>query len=388
MSSYRRDSVVEALEMGDPARIPWLEVGIDFKVVEGFLGHFSYYRSGFYEQNAYWDGKRDQVVASIAADIADIVNIIDLDAVPVLTVPPAGYCPKPMKYLGSDCYEDEKGNIYKFSSVTYGLDLVEQSNCDGAIPEVSDLKKRISEIEENFDKKPDPSTFELINRLVDRFKGERFIIVRADDVQIGSVGLTFEDRLLNTLLYPELTALTARIQGLTVAAMVKHYADAGVEGIVISEDYGSKVGPLVSIDHMNNVVFPNVRLICDEAKKYGLKVIKHSCGNNGALVGYFHDVGIDAYQSIQESADVDFKEVKDKYGANLCLIGGINVETLIYGSAHQVKEEVYRAERLLSRNGGFIFGSSQTLTNGCRTENIIAMKEAIEEVRARRLNQC
>ena len=74
-----KERVIAALEHREPDRVPIGEMAIDFELTEIALGRPTLYRSKWAEYMALWNGRRDEVVASYARDIVDLVRHFDLD---------------------------------------------------------------------------------------------------------------------------------------------------------------------------------------------------------------------------------------------------------------------------------------------------------------------
>lgn len=60
-----RERVLAALQHREPDRIPWGEHSIDYNVYQDILGRETFAQAKMKETQAYWDGRRDEVVASI-----------------------------------------------------------------------------------------------------------------------------------------------------------------------------------------------------------------------------------------------------------------------------------------------------------------------------------
>ena len=67
-----RERVHATLEHREPDRIPWGEHLIDYNVYEAILGRPSFVNSHFREQQAYWEGRRDEVVEHYRRDLPEL----------------------------------------------------------------------------------------------------------------------------------------------------------------------------------------------------------------------------------------------------------------------------------------------------------------------------
>ena len=74
---------------------------------------------------------------------------------------------------------------------------------------------------------------------------------------------------------------------------------------------------------------------------------------------------------------MDSKEVKEKYGDKVCLLGNIEIgEILTLGTPEDVDAEVRQKIRTLAPGGGYTVGSSNTVAHYVKLENFKAMIEA------------
>lgn len=83
-----RERVFAALEHKEPDRIPWGEHSIDYNVYEDILGRETLVQAKMKTTQAYWDGRRDEVVENYKRDRLDLVRMLEMDIVFVSQVPP------------------------------------------------------------------------------------------------------------------------------------------------------------------------------------------------------------------------------------------------------------------------------------------------------------
>lgn len=76
-----RERVFAALDHREPDRIPWGEHSIDYNVYEDILGRETFVQAKMKETQAYWDGRRDEVVESHKRDRLDLVRALEMDVV-------------------------------------------------------------------------------------------------------------------------------------------------------------------------------------------------------------------------------------------------------------------------------------------------------------------
>jgi uroporphyrinogen decarboxylase len=90
-------------------------------------------------------------------------------------------------------------------------------------------------------------------------------------------------------------------------------------------------------------------------------------------------VGYEGFQSIQESAGMDTKILKERYGEVLTFWTGIQCETLVSGTMAETRDEVMRSLDYLMPGGGFIFGSTNSVQFGAKTDNYLAALDVVRE---------
>ena len=130
-------------------------------------------------------------------------------------------------------------------------------------------------------------------------------------------------------------------------------------------------GPVISPDTLRDVFFPFMKMVNDETVKANMIPFFHCCGNTWELLKDYIAAGYKGYQSVQQSAGVDWKKLKDEYGKQLTIWAGVQCETLINGSFADVDKEVEQALKDLMPGGGFIFGSTNTVQFGANTDNYL-----------------
>ncbi len=117
-------------------------------------------------------------------------------------------------------------------------------------------------------------------------------------------------------------------------------------------------------------------------RKFGKKVILHSCGNVNSYLDFFVEMGFDAYQSIQGSAAMDLCAVKKNYGDKIALWGGVSLENLVAGTPEDVRRDVRRAMGCGKPGGRFILGTSHSVAVGSRYENFMALVDEYRKTAA------
>jgi uroporphyrinogen decarboxylase len=155
--------------------------------------------------------------------------------------------------------------------------------------------------------------------------------------------------------------------------LAKMMMEAGVDLIAIGDDYADTHGPLLSPKLFKEYELPYVRVICNEARKRGVPIWKHSDGNLYPIIEDLIDAGISGLHPIEPPV-MDLADVKERYGDKIFLAGNVDCRYVLpYGSEEDVRREVRRCIDAAARGGGYILTSSNSLHANVKVENIYAM---------------
>lgn len=373
-----RERVFAALEHREPDRIPWGEHSIDYNVYEDILGRETLVQAKMKQTQAYWDGRRDEIVECYKRDRLDLIRALEMDIVFVNRVPKKGYHPEPMEKLDERTYRDKHGNIYRVSSTTHDL-MPYKKNTEGyKPPTLESLQEQIDKLEEQPIGDPNDSCWEFVHHAVSEMKDTHFIMLLCGDLGFPGFGATEEEFWMNLVLQPEICKKIAELRGKRMLREVELYAQLGVDGIMPCGDLGSSTGLLASPEIYREMVYPWHKAHVEKAHRYGLKVLKHCCGHTWPVIDKLAEV-YDAYEGIQASGGMDIKKLKERVGHKICLWGGIWHEHIILGSVEDIRNDARYAFKYAAEGGGYIMGSTHSLAVDAKKENILEMKRCRDE---------
>ncbi len=373
-----RERVLAALEHREPDRIPWGEHAINYNVYEDVLGRPSLVHAQFKETRAYWEGRRDEVVESSKRDRIDLVRALEMDIVTVGAVPPKGYQPKPMERVDAETYRDEQGSLYRVSATTFDLMPYLRNTDEYVAPTVASLQIQIDELAAQPPDDPNDSRWEVVCHAVREMKATHFIMVLCDDLEFPRFGRTEEESWMNLVRQPEVCRKVAELQGRRMLREVELFAKLGVDGIMPCGDLGSSTALMASPRLYREMVLPWHRAHAAEARRHGLKILKHCCGHTWPVIDDLADT-YDAYEAIQESAGMDIGKLKARVGDRLCLWGCIWHEHIILGTPEDIRADARYAFSTAAPGGGYIMGSTHSLAVGAKVENVLEMKRCRDE---------
>ena len=150
-------------------------------------------------------------------------------------------------------------------------------------------------------------------------------------------------------------------------------------------DFGTQNSTFCSAETYDRVWLPYYRKVNDWIhQNTNWKTFKHSCGAVESLMDNFIESGFDIINPVQINAfGMDPKILKKKYGDKLVFWGG-GVDTqgaFAFGTPDQVKEQVKTQCSILNENGGFIFNTVHNIQANVPFRNVVAMLEALSEIR-------
>lgn len=257
-------------------------------------------------------------------------------------------------------WEDEWGNIWKRLPTTTGGEVIE-----GAIKDWSEIESY---------KMP---RFDLPVRYQ---RGGEVFAAHPDRYHIGGLpGFPFaimrymrkvEVFLADVLLYPEeVNALQRRVVDM-IKRCLEQWKEAGADGVVYCEDWGTQERLLVSPKLWHEMFEWGYREIVDHAQNLGIAVWMHSCGYIKDIIPTLVDIGIKVLQLDQPKlSGLDF--LAEHCHGKTAIWSPVDIQKdLPTGD-----EEYIRAcareliDKLGSNGGGFIskyYGSPESL--GCKPE--------------------
>lgn len=138
-----------------------------------------------------------------------------------------------------------------------------------------------------------------------------------------------------------------------------------VDGLFLTDDWGTQRGPFVSPAVFDHFFAPRYRRMFGAIHGYGWHVILHSCGRINALVPRLIALGVDVL-NMQQPRAYGLVEFGEEFRGRVCFLTTADIQsTLPRGNADEVREEV----RLLVRHwstpqGGLIvfnYGDAEAL---------------------------
>ena len=361
-----KERVMKALRHEEPDRVPTGEFAIDHSVVDEALGRPTFWRAKRRYTEALWEGRRDEVVESMKKDIVEFTQLMGIDMVPVQAVPHKDYPFTKPKQTDDDMWEDQWGNVLKYSHDTEDIGLWQQGEKP---PNTTDFQLP-PELHE--------SEMELVNYVMEELGDTHYIFTRPG--RFGGLGFIkgwTEDRFIRIAEDPDGVAAAELRAAESTRQHVEPFKNAGVDGVALGADYGHNKGPFVSPASFAKIYAPGLKRRSEILHEMGLPNLFHSCGNNRLILGQMVDAGIDAYQAIQPVEHIE--EIKAEFGDRLALWGGVSTDTLCRGTVDQVRQQALFTMKHCAPGGGLILASSHSVCVRTPLANYQAVLETIRE---------
>lgn len=193
-----------------------------------------------------------------------------------------------------------------------------------------------------------------------------------------------ETALMNMVLNPELfAAVNDKIIDfyLTANGIFYEAARGKIHAVLIGNDVGSQRGLMISPDLVRRFVIPGCRKLVEQAKRYGIKVIYHSCGSIAEAIPDFIEAGVDAIHPIQAlAAGMDAETLEKSYGGKVSFCGGVDTQyLLVSGTPAEVAARVQKLRQLFP-TGLIISPSHEAIQPDVPPANVYALFEEATKV--------
>ncbi|MBS7612281.1 hypothetical protein KEJ27_08820 [Candidatus Bathyarchaeota archaeon] len=356
-----RERFFKALELEEPDLVPITDLALDPPIVDTVLrrkvsGTVLTMAGG----SDSWENSLNYRLALVEA-----CEKLDFDAVPALSdysLTTRDYRPK---YLDSKRYVDHWGRIMQTSKEAKTTYFV-----GGIINSPGDLESY---------EPPDPfhpDVVEMVDRIMRRIKDRDIAVIAqchsgwhmAFQVR-GGIDKISIDLYRNPYFAKKLMEKIVE----ACRGFAKLMAEAGIDALFVTDDYADSRGPLINPKLFREYELPNLKDIVNIGKSYGIPVLKHSDGNLYPILDDIINTGIHALHPIEPGV-MDLKDVKEKYGSRVCLIGNVDCKYVLpFGGEEDVRRDVRRCIESAAQGGGFILASSNSLHANVRVENIYVM---------------
>ena len=181
-----------------------------------------------------------------------------------------------------------------------------------------------------------------------------------------------ENHLMYLALYPdELKAVYER-QVEWNKQVANHMMELGVDGIHVSDDWGSQNSLMFSYDMFRELIFPYHKQMAENVKKHdGILLSLHSDGCIASALDSIVEIGYDFIHPWQENANMPYSLYLDKYQDKLGILGGICVQSALgFENFEQLEREIRRVFSIL-KGKRWICCTTHFVQEHCSIEELI-----------------
>ena len=152
----------------------------------------------------------------------------------------------------------------------------------------------------------------------------------------------------------------ARLHEMVRAELLKNidaWADAGADGVMFWEDWGTQDRLMISPEMWREVFRPEFEVLVGRARQRGLAVIMHSCGAVDAIIDDLIEVGVSCLQFDQPTLH-GIDHLSNRYGGRVAFWCPVDIQrTLQTRDETKIRSEARElVEKLACFGGGFIAG--------------------------------
>ena len=188
----------------------------------------------------------------------------------------------------------------------------------------------------------------------------------------------FENFMMYMLSDPDFTnaALDRALEfNLDIIAQMPDWAD----GVRFGEDWGQQKGLLMGSRLWRGQLKPRLKILYEAARKRGLDVFIHSCGDIAEIFPDLIEIGVQAVNPIQpEVMDISF--LKREYGRDMVFYGGLPCQSIIpNGTPEQNLEACRSIYKILSEDGGYIYGPAGAIPTETPLDNLLVVIDYAEK---------
>jgi uroporphyrinogen decarboxylase len=146
------------------------------------------------------------------------------------------------------------------------------------------------------------------------------------------------------------------------------------------DDLGYKGNQFISLDMYRELLKPYHRRVVEWADRKGLKTRLHSCGDIRPFIPEWIEIGVDALNPLEVKAGVDPLKVKEQYGKDLVLHGGINA--VLWDDPDRIAQAVEETVPKLKEHGGYIFATDHSVPDTVSLKDFRRITDLVKKVGA------
>jgi len=144
------------------------------------------------------------------------------------------------------------------------------------------------------------------------------------------------------------------------------------------DDMGFKGKQFFGLETYRALLKPIHQRAIEWAHAKGIKAHLHSCGDVNPFIPDLIEIGLDALHPLEVKAGMNPLAIKQKFGRDLVLHGGINA--VLWDQVEAIEAEMRRTVPAMKESGGYIFSSDHSVPDSVSLEDfrrIIALAKQL-----------
>lgn len=133
------------------------------------------------------------------------------------------------------------------------------------------------------------------------------------------------------------------------------------------DDMGYSHNQFFSVKMYRELLKPVHKRAVDWAHSKGIKAHLHSCGDINPFIPELIDIGIDIINPLEVKAGMDPIQIKNNFGKDVVLHGGINA--VLWDDLDAISTEMTNVIPVMKESGGYIFSSDHSVPSSVSLEN-------------------
>ncbi len=158
-------------------------------------------------------------------------------------------------------------------------------------------------------------------------------------------------------------------------------ADGNIDLVFTGDDFGTQQNTFIPVESWRAMLKDGFRQFIDIGHEFGCKVAHHTCGSIASLIPDFIECGLDILNPLQPGVQgMDYRRLKAEFGRDIAFHGGMSIQqTLPYGTAEDVRNEVKDRIAHLAHGGGYILCTAHNIQTDTPLDNVEALFDAYSE---------
>jgi len=184
----------------------------------------------------------------------------------------------------------------------------------------------------------------------------------------------FEGLCMNLYDQPELVDATIQQIGQIHCKQVETLCSFNCVKVIFGgDDWGSKTDTMISPKWMTEKIVPWFKKFASIAHEHDRLYLMHNCGNlKNVMPALIEDVSIDGLHSYQDEI-LPVTEAKKRYGRQLAILGGIDVDFLCRSDHRAIRKRVRDTLDICMPGGGYCLGTGNSVAHYVPLENYLVM---------------